>query len=173
MVSKAISYPGCLTQGYFYSLLGYVDFVLLAVTSHDHYVAICHHLQYPMLMNGQLCLQLLLGLWTAGFLATVVSTVLVAKMMPFCSANRFDRFFCDSVLFIKLSCAETQIVELITFMPLSIILLHLMNMTAMAYLYIINTILSLSCISSQHKTFSTSSSHFIIVILVYRSCIFL
>ncbi|XP_009988845.1 PREDICTED: olfactory receptor 9K2-like [Tauraco erythrolophus] len=88
-------------------------------------------------------------------------------MMPFCNANRFDRFFCDSVLLIKLSWAETQIFELITFIPLSIILLDTVNVTAVSYLYIINTILSLFSIPSQHKTFSTCSSHFIIVILVY------
>ncbi|KAM6400643.1 LOW QUALITY PROTEIN: olfactory receptor 6E1-like [Pluvialis apricaria] len=169
MGSKAISYPGCLTQCYFYSLLGYSEFVLLAVMSYDGYVAICHSLQYPMLMTSQLCLQLLLGSWTAGFLATVVSTVLVARM-PFCS---IDHFFCDNMLLIKLSCTETQIVELITFLASSTILLGSLGMTAMSYLYIINTILKLPSDSSQHKTFSTCSSHFTFAILGYGSCIFM
>ncbi|KAM6044698.1 olfactory receptor 6J1-like [Theristicus caerulescens] len=171
MGSKAISFPGCLTQCYFYSLLGYIKFVL-AVMSYDCYVAICHPLQYPMLINSQLCLQLLLGSWAAGFLATIVSTVLVARM-PFCNANRIDHFFCDSTLLIKLSCAETQIAELITFVASSIILLGSLGMTAMSYLYIINTILRLPSASSQHKTFSTCSSHFTFVILGYSSCIFM
>ncbi|KAM6032747.1 olfactory receptor 6J1-like [Theristicus caerulescens] len=171
MDSKAISYPGCLTQCYFYSLLGSIEFVLLAVTSYDRYVAICHPLQYPMLINTQLCLQLLLGSWAAVFLATVVSTVLVARM-PFCNANRIDHF-CDSALLIKLSCAETQIVELIPFVASSIILLGSLGMTAMSYLYIINTILRLPSASSRHKAFSACSSHFTIVILGYGSCIFM
>ncbi|NWX49372.1 OLF49 protein, partial [Steatornis caripensis] len=172
MGSKAISYTGCLTQCYFYSLLGYIEFVLLAVMSYDRYAAICHPLQYPMLMSTQLCLQLLSGSWTAGFLVTVVPTVLVARM-PFCNANFIDHFFCDSVLLIKLSCAETQIVELITFMTSSIILLGSLAMTAMSYLYIINTILRLPSASSRHKTFSTCSSHLTIVFLGYGSCIFM
>ncbi|XP_054692882.1 olfactory receptor 6J1-like [Grus americana] len=172
MGSKAISYPGCLTQCYFYSLLGYIEFVLLAVMSYDRYVAICYPLQYAMVMSSQLCLQLLLGSWTAGFLATIVSTVLVAKM-PFCNDNRIDHFFCDSMLLIKLSCAETQIVELITFMASSVIILGSLGMTAMSYLCIINTILRLPSASSQQKTFSTCSSHFTIVILGYGSCIFM
>ncbi|KAM6032797.1 olfactory receptor 6M1-like [Theristicus caerulescens] len=172
MGSKAISYPGCLTQCYFYSLLGSIQFVLLAVMSYDRYVAICHPLHYPMLINSQLCLQLLLGSWAAGFLATVVSTVLVARM-PFCNANRIDHFFSNSVLLIKLSCAETQIVELIPFVASSIILLGSLGMTAMSYLYIINTLLRLPSASSQHKAFSTRSSHFTFVILGYSSCIFM
>ncbi|KAM6033004.1 olfactory receptor 2AP1-like [Theristicus caerulescens] len=174
MGSKAISYPGCLTQCYFYSLLGSIQFVLLAVMSYDRYVAICHPLHYPMLINSQLCLQLLLGSWAAGFLATVASAVLVARM-PFCNANRIDHFFSDtdSALLIKLSCAETQMVELIPFVASSIILLGSLGMTAMSYLYIMNTILRLPSASSRHKAFSTCSSYFTFVILGYGSCIFM
>ncbi|XP_067164861.1 olfactory receptor 6C4-like [Apteryx mantelli] len=170
--SKAISYSACLTQCYFFSLFGDTEFVLLAVMSYDRYVAICYPLQYPMLMNSRLCVQLLLGSWTAGFLATIAPTVLVARL-PFCSDNRIDHFFCDSVLLIKLSCAETQTVELVSFVTFSIILLGSLVMTAMSYLYIINTILRLPSGSSRNKAFSTCSSHFTFVIMVYGSCIFL
>ncbi|KAM6107458.1 olfactory receptor 6E1-like [Phoenicopterus ruber ruber] len=170
--SKAISYPACITQCYLYSLLGSIEFVLLAVMSYDRYVAICYPLQYPMLMNSQLCLQLLLGSWAAGFLVTMIPTILVARL-PFCNANHIDHFFCDSVLLMRLSCAETQIVELITFMVSSIILFGSLGMTAVSYLYIINTILRLPSASSRHKAFSTCSSHFTIVILGYGSCIFM
>ncbi|KAM6293951.1 LOW QUALITY PROTEIN: olfactory receptor 6J1-like [Aegotheles albertisi] len=171
MVSKAISYSGSLTQCYFYYLLGYIEFVLLVVMSYDCFVAICHPLQYSMLMYSQLCLQLLLG-WAAGFLATIVSIVLVARL-PFCNANSIDHFFCDGVLLIKLTCSETQIVELINFMASSIILLGSLGMTALSYLYIINTILRLPSTYSWHKAFSTCSSHFTIVILGCGSCIFM
>ncbi|NXE58064.1 OLF49 protein, partial [Casuarius casuarius] len=172
MGSKTISYPACLTQGYFYSLLGSIEFVLLAVMSYDRYAAICYPLQYPMLMNSRLCLQLLLGSWSAGFLITIVITVLVARL-PFCNANCIDHFFCDSVLLIRLSCAETQTVELISFVTSSIILFGSLVMTAMSYLYVINTILRLPSASSRNKAFSTCSSHFTIVILGYGSCIFM
>ncbi|NXG40316.1 OLF49 protein, partial [Dromaius novaehollandiae] len=172
MGSKAISYPACLTQCYFYSVLGSIEFVLLAVMSYDRYAAICYPLQYPMLMNSRLCLQLLLGSWSAGFLITIVPTVLVARL-PFCNANCIDHFFCDSVLLIRLSCAETQTVELIIFVTSSIILFGSLVMTAMSYLYVINTILRMPSASSRNKAFSTCSSHFTIVILGYGSCIFM
>ncbi|XP_067173365.1 olfactory receptor 6M1-like, partial [Apteryx mantelli] len=171
MGSKAISYPACITQFYFFIFLGVIEFVLLAVMSYDRYVAICYPLQYPMLMNSQLCVQLLLGSWTAGFLATIVPTVLVVRL-PFCNDNRIDHFFCEGVLLIKLSCADTQIVELINFMNAFIIIFGSLVMTAMSYLYIINTILRLPSASSRNKAFSTCSSHFTIVILGYGSCIF-
>ncbi|XP_067173370.1 olfactory receptor 6M1-like, partial [Apteryx mantelli] len=172
MGNKTISYPFCLTQCYFYSLLGNIEFVLLAVMSYDRYVAICYPLRYPMLMNSQFCVQLLLGSWTAGFLATIVPTILVVRL-PFCNANRIDHFFCDIVLLIKLSCADTRTVELVSFMNASLILFGSLIMSAMSYIYIINTILRLPSASSQNKAFSTCSSHFTFVILAYGSCIFL
>nr|XP_009939601.1 PREDICTED: olfactory receptor 6M1-like [Opisthocomus hoazin] len=172
LVSKAISYPTCLTQRYFCSLLGSIEFVLLAVMSYDRYVAICYPLQYPILTNSQLCLQLLLGSWTAFFLVTIMPTILVARL-PFCNASHIDHFFCDSVFWMKLSCAETQVVELVTCMVSSIILFGSLAMTAVSYLYIINTILRLHSASSWHKAFSTCSSHLTIVTLGYGSCIFM
>ncbi|XP_067173386.1 olfactory receptor 6J1-like, partial [Apteryx mantelli] len=172
MGNKTISYPFCLTQCYFYSLLGNIEFVLLAVMSYDRYVAICYPLRYPMLMNSQFCVQLLWGSWTAGFLATIVPAVLVVRL-PFCNANRIDHFFCDIVLLIKLSCADTRTVELVSFMNASLILFGSLIMSAMSYIYIINTILRLPSASSQNKAFSTCSSHFTFVILAYGSCIFL
>uniref|UniRef100_A0A8D0ERF3 Olfactory receptor n=1 Tax=Strix occidentalis caurina TaxID=311401 RepID=A0A8D0ERF3_STROC len=170
--NKTISYSACLTQCYFYSLLGYIEFVLLAAMSYDRYVAMCYPLHYPMLMNSQLCLQLLSASWTAGFLVTIIPTILITRL-PFCNDNRIDHFFCDSVLLMKLSCAETQIVELITFMASSIILFGSLGMTALSYLYIINTILRLPSTSSRQKAFTTCSSHLTIVILGYGSCIFM
>ncbi|XP_067173392.1 olfactory receptor 6M1-like [Apteryx mantelli] len=171
MGNKAISYPTCLTQLYFFTFLGVNEFVLLAVMSYDRYVAICYPLQYPMLMNSQFCVQLLLGSWTAGFLATIVPTILVVRL-PFCNDNHIDHFFCEGVLLIKLSCADTRTVELINFMNSFIIIFGSLVMTAMSYLYIINTILRLPSASSRNKAFSTCSSHFTFVILAYGSCIF-
>ncbi|KFQ97993.1 Olfactory receptor 49, partial [Opisthocomus hoazin] len=170
--SRVISYPACLTQCYFYFLLGCTEFVLLAVMSYDRYVAICYPLQYPVLMNSQLCLQLLLGSWTAGFLVTITPTILGARL-PFCNANHIDHFFCDSVLLMKLACADTWVVDLVTCTVSSIVLFGSLAMTVVSYLYIINTILRLPSASSRHKAFSTCSSHLAIVILGYGSCIFM
>ena len=44
-LTKAISFVGCLTQSFFYFLLGSTEFFILAVMSFDRYVAICHPLR--------------------------------------------------------------------------------------------------------------------------------
>ncbi|XP_036894997.1 olfactory receptor 7D4-like [Sturnira hondurensis] len=61
--NKAITYTGCITQMYFVSLFGGWDIFLLTVMAYDRYVAICHRLQYMVIMNSQFCGLLLLLSW--------------------------------------------------------------------------------------------------------------
>ena len=49
-LTKAISFVGCLTQSFFYFLLGSTEFFILAVMSFDRYVAICHPLRYAIIL---------------------------------------------------------------------------------------------------------------------------
>ncbi|MBZ3882580.1 Olfactory receptor 7A17 [Sciurus carolinensis] len=49
--SKVISYAGCITQIYFFTLFVVLDNFLLAVMAYDRCVAICHPLHYTVSMN--------------------------------------------------------------------------------------------------------------------------
>ena len=57
--SKAISYAGCITQVYFFMVFGGMDTFLLTVMAYDRFVAICHPLQYTVIMNPP-------SLWSTG-----------------------------------------------------------------------------------------------------------
>ncbi|XP_045709554.1 olfactory receptor 7A17-like [Phyllostomus hastatus] len=61
--SKAITYPGCITQMYFFILFAVLDILLLTVMAYDRYVAICHPLHYTVIMNPQHCGLLVLVSW--------------------------------------------------------------------------------------------------------------
>nr|XP_051693798.1 olfactory receptor 7A10-like [Oryctolagus cuniculus] len=66
--SKAISYAGCITQMFFFPLFAQLDNFLLAVMAYDRFVAICHPLHYMVIMNPQLCVQLVLVSWVISVL---------------------------------------------------------------------------------------------------------
>ncbi|XP_008591075.1 PREDICTED: olfactory receptor 7A10-like [Galeopterus variegatus] len=61
--SKVITYEGCITQMYFAILFGVLENFLLSVMAYDRYVAICHPLNYTVIMNPQLCVLLVLVSW--------------------------------------------------------------------------------------------------------------
>ena len=53
--NKAITYEGCITQIYFFTLSAVLDIFLLTVMAYDRFVAICHPLHYTVIMNPRLC----------------------------------------------------------------------------------------------------------------------
>ncbi|XP_030191504.1 olfactory receptor 7A10-like [Lynx canadensis] len=61
--SKVITYAGCITQMYFFLLFVELDIFLLTVMAYDRFVAICHPLNYMVIMNPRLCELLVLVSW--------------------------------------------------------------------------------------------------------------
>ncbi|MBZ3879312.1 Olfactory receptor 7A5 [Sciurus carolinensis] len=49
--SKAITYKSCVTQMYFFLLFAGLDIILLIIMAYDRFVAICHPLHFPVIMN--------------------------------------------------------------------------------------------------------------------------
>ncbi|XP_058998566.1 olfactory receptor 1J4-like isoform X1 [Mustela lutreola] len=77
----SISYPGCISQMYFYLLFGCVDNILLAVMAYDRYVAICHPLHYTTIMKEDLCVLLVAGSWILSCGSALLHTLLLTQVM--------------------------------------------------------------------------------------------
>ncbi|XP_015270254.1 PREDICTED: olfactory receptor 6M1-like [Gekko japonicus] len=169
---KTISVSGCISQCYFYFFLGTTEFILLAVMSLDRYVAICNPLRYSTIMNVRLTTQLLLVSWVGGFLS-VLSPIIIISMLPFCGPNIIDHFFCDIEPLIRLSCADTSLLEMIEFSLSTVVLLSSLMLTVVSYIYIITTILRISSSTGRKKTFSTCASHITVASVFYGSAIFM
>ncbi|XP_077169447.1 olfactory receptor 6M1-like [Paroedura picta] len=169
---KTISFVGCLTQSFFYFLMGSAEFFNLAVMSFDRYLAICYPLRYASIMNSKVCCLLLLGSWTGSFLIILVPSIVTAGL-PFCGPNIVDHFFCDSAPLLKLVCADTSLVELVDFGTSCILLLGSLLVTAVSYIYIIIAVLRIPSAKGQKKAFSTCVSHLTVVTMYYGSSIFI
>ncbi|XP_006277340.1 olfactory receptor 10A7-like [Alligator mississippiensis] len=165
---RSISYMGCAAQMYFLLFLGASECFLLAAMAYDRYVAICNPLRYTAIMNRKVCLLLAVFSWFSGNLVSMVQTAWVFTL-PFCGSNRINYFFCDIPPLIKLSCIDTSLYEmqamtttvLVIFIPFSLILV--------SYIRIISTIMRITSAEGRHKTFSTCSSHLMVVTLYYGS----
>lgn len=56
-----ISFFGCAAHMYFLILLGSTKSLLLAAMAYDCHVALCYPLHYSLIMNGGLCVRLVVG----------------------------------------------------------------------------------------------------------------
>ncbi|XP_001490234.7 olfactory receptor 6C6-like [Equus asinus] len=170
--NRVISYNGCVSQLFFYLLLGVTEFYLLAAMSFDRYVAICKPLRYPIIMNSKMCYQLVLSSWTAGFLITFPPLVSGLKL-EFCASRVIDHFICDTSPMLQISCTDTRFLELISFVSAVVTLVVTLLLVILSYTYIIKTILKIPSAQKRTRAFSTCSSHMIVVSLTYGSCIFI
>ncbi|KAM9147522.1 olfactory receptor 8U9-like [Pangshura tecta] len=161
---KSISYTACAVQFYLCIISADVVCLLLAVMAYDRYVAICNPLLYTVTMSRQLCKRLVAGVYTVGFVDSMIHMCFTFRL-SFCSSNVINHFFCDILL--ALSCSDTRInktlllvltfcIQLISFVPV-----------LLSYIYIISTILQIRSTEGRRKAFSTCSCHLIMVVLFY------
>ncbi|XP_024067588.2 olfactory receptor 6N1-like [Terrapene carolina triunguis] len=167
---RAISVNGCFIQLNFFGFLVGAECYLLAAMSYDRYLAICKPLHYAARMKGKFCLQLAAGSWLWPFVASTLLVCLVSQLI-FCGPNEIDHFFCDFTPMTKLSCNDTNLVILVSFILCSTEVLSTFILTVTSYISIITTILRIPSTTGRKKAFSICSSHLIVVIIFYGTLI--
>ncbi|XP_003479087.4 olfactory receptor 5V1-like [Cavia porcellus] len=163
---KTISYEGCLSQIFFFVTCAGTECVLLAAMAYDRYVAICHPLQYPVLMSVKVCVCLVTGSWLCALVNSVTHTVLAA-MLTLCGPNEISHFLCDIPLLLKLSCSDTSVNESVLYVASATIGLSPCLFTAGSYVLIISAILKIPSATGRSKSFSTCASHLTVVVVFY------
>ncbi|VTJ74627.1 Hypothetical predicted protein [Marmota monax] len=100
---KTITLLGCATQMAFFIALGSADCFVLAAMAYDRYVAICHPLQYPLIMTLTVS-ACHTGLCRAFFLITTSYTFIAATVLKMHSVAGRHRAFstCSSHLTVVL-----------------------------------------------------------------------
>nr|XP_014433822.1 olfactory receptor 10A5-like [Pelodiscus sinensis] len=165
---KHISLAGCAVQMFCFLCFGVTESSFLATMAYDRYVAICNPLCYPMIMNKKVCVLLATASWTIGVPAQVVQTGLVFSL-PFCGSREINHFFCDSAPLLLLACADTSMNEILTYLVVTLFGLVPFALILFSYTRILTTVLIMPSAEGKRKSFSTCSSHLMVVALFYGS----
>ncbi|DAA21678.1 olfactory receptor 10AG1-like [Bos indicus] len=165
---RTISLVACATQMCFILTLGATECFLLAVMAYDRYVAICSPLQYPLVMNYRVCIQLVASSWISGIPIQIGQTCQIFSL-PFCGSNLLNHFFCDIPPILKLACGDTFLNEMLVFTVAALFVLVPFLLILVSYGKIISTVLKLPSATSRGKAFSTCSSHLMVVALFFGS----
>uniref|UniRef100_G3UGL6 G-protein coupled receptors family 1 profile domain-containing protein n=1 Tax=Loxodonta africana TaxID=9785 RepID=G3UGL6_LOXAF len=156
-----ISLFACATQMCFALMLGATKCLLLAVMAYDRYVAICHPLHYPIVMNHKTCIQLVAGSWISA----------ITLSLSFCGSNQINHFFCDIPPILKLAYGDIFVNEMVVYIFAVVFVTVPFMLVLGSYTRIISTILRLPSNTGRTKAFSTCSSHLIVIVLFYGSAI--
>ncbi|XP_073403093.1 olfactory receptor 11L1-like [Dendrobates tinctorius] len=168
MEGSVISFAACFAQFYFYGGTVCAECFLLTAMSYDRYLAICKPLHYISLMSQNLKYSLILSSWGLSFMLDFLSLTLVCGL-DFCGPNVIDHFFCDFAPLLELSCSDTTSVSIeMIVLSFPIILLPFLFIVT-SYIFIFIVIFGISSTSGRQKTFSTCSSHLVVVSTYYGS----
>ncbi|XP_045333128.1 olfactory receptor 2T29-like [Leopardus geoffroyi] len=166
-----ISAPECGMQMFLYLTLVGSEFFLLAAMAYDRYVAICHPLRYPILMNHRVCLILVSSCWLLGSVDGFMLTP-VTMTFPFCRSREIHHFFCEVPAVMKLSCSDTSIYETLMYLCCVLMLLIPVTVISSSYSFILFTIHRMKSAEGRKKAFATCSSHMTVVILFYGAAMY-
>nr|XP_048293522.1 olfactory receptor 2T29-like [Myodes glareolus] len=169
--SHRISAAACGMQMFLYTILAGSEFFLLAAMSYDRYVAICHPLRYPVLMNRRACLHLMSVCWFLGSLDGFIFTP-ITMMSPFCGSREIHHFFCEVPAVIKLSCSGTWLYETLMYICCVPMLLIPVTVISSSYSFILLTVLRMNSTEGRKKALATCSSHMTVVILFYGAAVY-
>ncbi|XP_060489572.1 olfactory receptor-like protein OLF4 [Panthera onca] len=164
--SKIITYEDCITQMNFFLIFSVLDIYLLAVMAYDRFVAICHPLQYTIIMNPRLCGLLVLVSWITSVLHSLLQTSMVLRL-SFCTEVEIPHFLCELNQLIQLACSDTFLNNVV--MYLAAVLLAGGPLVGILYSYskIVSSICGISSAQGKYKAFSTCASHLLVVSLFF------
>ncbi|XP_036983017.2 olfactory receptor 10AG1-like [Artibeus jamaicensis] len=159
---RRISLVACAARMCFFLMPGATECFFLAVMAYDHYVAICHPLHYPLVMNHKVCVQLVAGSWMGGVPVQIGQTFQTFSLSS-CGSNLINHFFCDIPPVIKLACGNTTVNEMMVYTVAVLFVAVPFLLILVSYGKIISTILKLSSATGRTKAFFTCSSHLVMV----------
>uniref|UniRef100_UPI0040387429 olfactory receptor 7D11-like isoform X2 n=1 Tax=Callospermophilus lateralis TaxID=76772 RepID=UPI0040387429 len=166
--NKDISYIECLTQVYFFNTFAGMENFLLTIMAFDRFVAICHPLNYTVIMNPQLCVLLVLMSWIIICWVSLGHIVLL-NQLTFSTGTEIPHFFCELAQLLKVAGSDTIINYIFMYTVTS--LLGVVPMTGILFSYsqIVSSLLRMSSSVGKYKAFSTCGSHLCVVSLFYET----
>jgi olfactory receptor len=114
--SRVISYVGCLTQLFIYTIFRNTDNMLLTVMAYNQFVAICHPLRrYFVIRNLNVCVLLVLLSLFISVLAALLHSFM-ALWLSFCTDLVIPHFLCELVDILRLACSDILINNILVYL---------------------------------------------------------
>ncbi|XP_004476336.2 olfactory receptor 3A2-like [Dasypus novemcinctus] len=168
---RAISYEACISQLFFFHILGGTDCFLLTAMAYDRFLAICRPLTYSTRMSQAVQRTLVAVCWACALTNALTHTIAL-NALNFCGPNEVNHFYCDLPQLFQLSCSSTKLNELLLFGLGFIMTGAPVVLIITSYIHVASAVLRIHSVEGRKKAFSTCGSHLTVVCLFYGIGIF-
>ena len=169
---NTISFGGCALQVFLVLTLGGGEDLLLAFMAYDRYVAICHPLNYMVLMRPRVCWLMVATPWVLASLNALGHTVYIMHF-SFCMSREISHLLCEIPPLLKLACADTSRYELMVYVMGVTFLIPSFVAILVSYSVILLTVLHMPSSEGRQKALVTCSSHLTVVGMFYGAATFM
>ncbi|XP_036182900.1 olfactory receptor-like protein OLF3 [Myotis myotis] len=167
---KTIPFQSCVLQLYVSLALGGSEFFLLGAMAYDRYVAVCHPLHYTVIMHGGLCLGLAAGCLVAGFMNSLMETIITFRL-PLCH-NIINHFACETLAVLRLACVDISFNKVMVAISGFLVIMLPCSLVLFSYGHIVAAILRIRSAQGRSKAFGTCASHLTVVSMCFGTAIF-
>ncbi|XP_036182899.1 olfactory receptor-like protein OLF3 [Myotis myotis] len=167
---KSIPFQSCVLQLYVSLALGGSEFFLLGAMAYDRYVAVCHPLHYTVIMHGGLCLGLAAGCLVAGFMNSLMETIITFRL-PLCH-NIINHFACETLAVLRLACVDISFNMVMVAISGFLVIMLPCSLVLFSYGHIVAAILRIRSAQGRSKAFGTCASHLTVVSMCFGATIF-
>ncbi|XP_044279516.1 olfactory receptor 14C36-like [Varanus komodoensis] len=168
--NRWISFSECVPQVFFIVTLAGAELSFLTVMAYDRYVAICHPLQYQLIMNWNTCFQMAAASWIGSVINATVHTVSTFRL-EFCSSN-IKQFFCDIPQLWLISCTDTVVNQWLVLAEIFSIILFCLLFILVSYGFIFSAVMKMQSAQGRCKVFSTCAPHLTVLSLFLSTSAF-
>ncbi|XP_062992719.1 olfactory receptor 14A16-like [Elgaria multicarinata webbii] len=171
MNNKLIPLAGCVTQVFLVVTFVGGELAMLTIMAYDRYVAICHPLQYRLIMNRNSCIQMAAASWISNLIHAALETSFTFTL-NFCGPNTIGQFFCDIPQLQKISCTDTKANQLLIWVLGLFLDSFFFMFIFVSYGYILSVVLKIPSVQGRYKAFSTCTPHLTVFSIFIITAVF-
>ncbi|XP_060639226.2 olfactory receptor 14A16-like [Anolis sagrei] len=169
--NRLISFAGCVAQVFLVITFTGSESTLLTIMAYDRYVAICKPLQYNVIMNRAVCIQMAAASWVSNLVHAALHTSMTFYL-NFCGSNYIQQYFCNIPQLEKISCSDTRIHQILIFALGMILDSFIAGSIFVSYGYILSAVLRIPSAQGRYKAFSTCTPHLLVFSLFMVTAVF-
>ncbi|KAM9221800.1 LOW QUALITY PROTEIN: olfactory receptor 56A3-like [Dugong dugon] len=159
---RSISFFDCFLM-YIMNCFFAMESCTLTAMAYDHYMAICHPLQYTSIITDQFVAKLAIFILARNALIAVSVPILSARLHH-CGRNVIENCICVNMSVSRLSCDDVTINRLCQFAGGWTLLGSDLILIFLSYSFILQAVLRLKAEDAVTKALSTCGSHFILIL---------